>query len=1376
MAENAAPGELLCGGYNPDNWNERFGVWAYTARDTPDDTLTYSLEGRDADKFDIEPANGNVRTKAGVIYNYETQRSCRYSGNGRTYPKCFQMTIRATDRHGLSDSEDVIVRLDDQFEIRRLQAPSISNGRSAASSLRLSWRAVPQSFSANLSQYKVEYYKVGEPGAVFTKYVDKSNTTTDIRRYMVPDTEYMVRLLAIGTGRPENGFEKNQIYYMEISPWTSARTAPIPADTRPTAALDTDITTVTEGEHATYRYVLTDIPNPNEWQSTGLTVRTKVVGTTKRGGGVLRQYFTWTSATSGYMETSYWTHVGDADNGPLWIWLDANDSQYDRGRVSLCIDIRKSGGTVEHTPCSDVTGPELRSGTVLPGGVETVLRFNKDLLSSYPPSANQLRVTANGEDVRVVSFGVYGNVLEIGELSRTIRRGETVRVSYTDPTSGNDEFAIQDLNGRDAESFRDVLITNHSQVPSGSSAPGSGLTAVFHDVPATHDGETAFEMRIEFDEALTTGWEDLRGAITVTSGSITQIDPFEGMSDFWNVEITPTADSNMTITLAASGPCDEDKAVCANGRLLEEAVTAQVVGPPPATTVTNAEITNDAGENGTWDVGETVTAEVTFSAVVTVQGAPTLGVTLDGTRREAAYAFGSETTTLRFSYPVTADDAGATQARLVANGFNTATGIIGDNLGGLAVLDFEVEGEETTPLQAEFQEVPASHDGETAISMRIALDGALSTGWEGVRHSLAVTNGTLTGTHRIDGRSDLWGITVEPGSDEDVTVRLNASADCADPNKTMCTADGRRLEETVETTVPGPAPVTTVTRVSVVTDPGDNGTWDFGETVTAEVIFSAPVTVASAPTLGVALGGVRREAAYATGSGTATVRFSYPVTAADAGASEARLIANGFNTTDGTISDAQNRLAVLDFTVESAPTLAIADAQATEGAGVSLTFTVTLAPAATEAVTVDWATADGTATAGSDYTAGSGTLTFAAGDTSKTVTVAVLDDSTDEISETVTLTLSNASGASIGDGEATGTLADNEGPAPLTVTFTNAPDAHDGSTAFPLRISLDAALSTAWEGVRHSLAITNGTLTATHRIDGRSDLWGITVEPASDEDVTVRLNASADCADPKKTMCASGGRRVETAISTVIPGPRAPLTAAFQAAPLSHDGATTFTLRLAFSDAISTEEATLRDESLAVTGGTVTRAAKVEETQRPVGDQDPALVDRGGGGVTGGPERVHGRGRGVHVGRPGAVAERGNHCGGSGLVGAAGVDGAVHPGAGAARRLEPIPGPAPVQRAGDGEPGDLARRGADGDGRHAVLGRAGPRAQRPVVGQGDAVGQRRSLGLAGGDRIVRRSGRGVHIGRPGAVGGGIGAHRRPGPADGAQGEFSGWHA
>ncbi|MBP2316478.1 cellulase family glycosylhydrolase [Azospirillum soli] len=86
------------------------------------------------------------------------------------------------------------------------------------------------------------------------------------------------------------------------------------------------------------------------------------------------------------------------------------------------------------------------------------------------------------------------------------------------------------------------------------------------------------------------------------------------------------------------------------------------------------------------------------------------------------------------------------------------------------------------------------------------------------------------------------------------------------------------------------------------------------------------------------------------------------------------------------------------------------------------TFTVKLSKAYTEAVTVDYATADGTAKAGSDYTATSGKLTFAAGETSKTVTVKVLSDSVAEGTENFSLKLSNPTKATITDATGVGTI------------------------------------------------------------------------------------------------------------------------------------------------------------------------------------------------------------------------------------------------------------------------------------------------------------------------------------------------------------------
>ena len=132
--------------------------------------------------------------------------------------------------------------------------------------------------------------------------------------------------------------------------------------------------------------------------------------------------------------------------------------------------------------------------------------------------------------------------------------------------------------------------------------------------------------------------------------------------------------------------------------------------------------------------------------------------------------------------------------------------------------------------------------------------------------------------------------------------------------------------------------------------------------------------------------------------------------------------------TEGAICTADGKV-LANTAVATVPgplALSVADAEAREGPGVTLDFEVTLNRAASATVTVDYATADGTATAGADYTAASGTLTFAPGETAKTVNVPVLDDAHDDTGETLTLTLSNATGARIRDGEATGTIENSD--------------------------------------------------------------------------------------------------------------------------------------------------------------------------------------------------------------------------------------------------------------------------------------------------------------------------------------------------------------
>jgi len=93
---------------------------------------------------------------------------------------------------------------------------------------------------------------------------------------------------------------------------------------------------------------------------------------------------------------------------------------------------------------------------------------------------------------------------------------------------------------------------------------------------------------------------------------------------------------------------------------------------------------------------------------------------------------------------------------------------------------------------------------------------------------------------------------------------------------------------------------------------------------------------------------------------------------------------------------------------------------------VNATFHVTLSPAATGTVTVGFATANGTAIAGTDYVAGSGALTFNAGETTKTITVLVNGDVALEANETFFVNLSAPSGATITDGQGQATITDDD--------------------------------------------------------------------------------------------------------------------------------------------------------------------------------------------------------------------------------------------------------------------------------------------------------------------------------------------------------------
>ena len=318
------------------------------------------------------------------------------------------------------------------------------------------------------------------------------------------------------------------------------------------------------------------------------------------------------------------------------------------------------------------------------------------------------------------------------------------------------------------------------------------------------------------------------------------------------------------------------------------------------------------------------------------------------------------------------------------------------------------------PLTASFTGMPGEHDRESfTFGLRFSEDVA-GLSYTTVRDAVfSVTNGQVTQARRqTSGNNQGWTITVEPDSRAAVTVRL--------PAGTVETADGRSLESALSATVAGPPSEPLTASFSGVPTEHTGEAFTFGLTFSEDVAGLSYTTLRDAA-FSVTNGQVtraRRQTQENNQGWTITVEPDAPA------AVTVRLPAGAVETADG-----RGLESAVSATVAGPVGIAVADARVEEAVGAVLAFVVTLERAASGTVTVDYATSDGTATAGADYTATSGTLRFAAGQTSKTVSVTVLDDAHDDGGETVTLTLSNPSGAYLADGTATGTI-ENRNPLP----------------------------------------------------------------------------------------------------------------------------------------------------------------------------------------------------------------------------------------------------------------------------------------------------------------------------------------------------------
>lgn len=138
------------------------------------------------------------------------------------------------------------------------------------------------------------------------------------------------------------------------------------------------------------------------------------------------------------------------------------------------------------------------------------------------------------------------------------------------------------------------------------------------------------------------------------------------------------------------------------------------------------------------------------------------------------------------------------------------------------------------------------------------------------------------------------------------------------------------------------------------------------------------------------------------------------------------------------------------------PSVDVWDTAVDEASG-TLSFSATLSAPSGHVVTVDHATEDGTALAHEDYRPATGTLSFAPGETTRSVDVSVVDDTSEEPEEAMSVMLLGSTNASIGRGRATGTIADDDDPPPSIeiddVSAAEGPQGMNGAFRFPVSLS-----------------------------------------------------------------------------------------------------------------------------------------------------------------------------------------------------------------------------------------------------------------------------------------------------------------------------------
>ena len=801
-----------------------------TATDADDDTLTYTLEGPDAASFQIVSTSGQIQTKSGITYDYETKEE-------------YAVTVRADDGKGGTDTIAVAIDLLDVDEtVATPGAPQNVAATAGTGKVRLTWDAPESEGGGAVTHY--EYRRKegsGSYGAWQTaETVDfGSNSNSAILRDATTLDDYDVKAETTYTYRVR---AVNASGGGDASTEDSATTG-----AAMTVSVEASPQEVMEDQGPVTVTVVAELPatGPNmekyELEFRVLALTSTVTASGPDYGGL--NEFPVFDPDDFRMESGRWIA-----EKPYRVTIKDDDlfEQDETFRAEV-----HGGGAGTRHPF-----------VTIPGATDavTVTILNDDHLPVIPTQQFEVlleetdagRLPARDEDGDTLTWTLTGGADQAlftlssdGQLSLM-----TARTSLEDPGDNNDngvyELTVQVSDGHHTPATSGDITVRLIDVAEPPRRPGApwvraldGSTDALDVRWAEIEGDAVRSYDLRYREGSSGDWTNGPQDVTGTRATIRGLE--SGTS--YQVQLRATnskGDSDWSPTTSAGTGTDNDvDAIYAywtktlGSEELHEDI-AVIDGVDQSSMLVNdcnttesfrmywapARVADEWEYEAFTDGGA---SNVSINDVHYTNRDPLLPE-LTGTARLNGLSRVLVRVRGRFG------DDWANWSRVAE--VMCLPPESGDGQTGQQNVEEDEDEESTAPLTARFlYEGPLGyHSGAgTTLTVRLSFSETVSITPEALGQALALTNATAEAVSRVDGRSDLWEVRLTPHSDGMVTLLLPLAADC-DATGAVCTGDGRMLSIGVGTVIPGPPPNSQATGA-----PAIDGAAEVGQVLSADV-------------------------------------------------------------------------------------------------------------------------------------------------------------------------------------------------------------------------------------------------------------------------------------------------------------------------------------------------------------------------------------------------------------------------------------------------------------------------------------------------------------------------------------------------------------